>query len=72
MVLKCRTDASKKKQALAGFLADLYKIHEAYARSAYQESTVSVNKIYHKKAEEVKKKPTSWKGRVAQKPAPPI
>ena len=35
----------KKKQALAEFLADLEEIHKAYARSAYQDSTVSNTSI---------------------------
>lgn len=37
--------AIKKKQALAEFLADLEEIHKAYARSAYQDSTVSNTSI---------------------------
>lgn len=38
-------EAIEKKQAIAGFLADLDQIHKAYARSAYQDNTVSTETI---------------------------
>ena len=38
------------------FLLSYKKTHKAYAQSAYQDSTVSVNRVYHGKPKEVNKK----------------